>query len=409
MSSELYNVLGVDSNASQAQIKKAYLKLAKQYHPDKNPDGRFADKFKEISAAYEVLGDEEKRGLYDRFGPEGVSAGGPPGGGGADLFGNIFDVLNGGGGGGRRGPRKGEDMVYKLGITLKEFYNGKTTKLRATVNVICVKCRGSGAKKAGIETTCKVCNGRGVRVIVRQLGPGMMQRMEAACNECNGRGETISEKDKCQSCKGKKVAPEERNLEVHIDKGMKSGQKITFNGKANQEPGVMPGDIVIVLQEKADSSCQFARKGDDLIYLKDLTLSEALTGFRFAITHLDGRVLVVESDPEDIIKPGDIRVIEGEGFPKYKNPFLKGNLYIKFKLCFPEAEDLKEEGVKNQLIKLLPPKPNCDVNEDETEDCVAKPFREGIDEIGRQDAHSRDATNSDDEEQEGRGAACVQQ
>lgn len=406
MNTELYDVLGVAPDASQGQIKKAYLKLAKQYHPDKNPDGRFADKFKEISAAYEVLGDEEKRGLYDQYGEEGVAAGGPPGGGGADLFGNIFDVLNGGGG--RRGPRKGEDMVYKLGITLKEFYNGKTTKLRATRNVVCGKCQGSGAKKPGMEVTCKTCNGRGVRVILRQLGPGMMQRMEAACNECNGRGETISEKDKCQTCKGRKVAPDELNLEVHIDKGMKSGQKITFNGRANQEPGITPGDIVIVLQEKADSSCQFARKGDDLIYQKNLTLSEALTGFRFAITHLDGRVLVVESEPEDIVKPGDIRIIEGEGFPKHKNPFLKGNLYIKFKVIFPESEDLKEEGVKKQLIDLLPPKPKCDVNEDETEDCVAKPFREGIDEIGRQDAHARDATNSDDEEQEGR-AGCVHQ
>ena len=106
MNSELYDVLGVSPESTQGQIKKAYLKLAKQYHPDKNPDGRFADKFKEISAAYEVLGDEEKRSLYDQYGEEGVAAGGPPHGGGADLFGNIFDVLNGGGG--RRGPRRGE-------------------------------------------------------------------------------------------------------------------------------------------------------------------------------------------------------------------------------------------------------------------------------------------------------------
>lgn len=407
MNSELYDTLGVSPDASQIQIKKAYLKLAKQYHPDKNPDGRFADKFKEISAAYEVLGDEEKRSLYDQYGEEGVAAGGPPGGHGADLFGNIFDVLNGGGG--RRGPRRGEDMVYKLGITLKEFYNGKTTKLRATRNVLCAKCQGSGAKKPGMETTCKTCNGRGVRVILRQLGPGMMQRMEAACNDCMGRGETISEKDKCVKCRGRKVAPEELNLEVNIDRGMRSGQKITFNGKANQEPGIMPGDIVIILQEKPDSSCQFVRKGDDLIYHKDLTLSEALTGYRFDITHLDGRILIIESEPSDIVKPGDIRVVEGEGFPKHKNPYLKGNLYIKFKLIFPEAEDLKDDDVKKQLIDLLPPKPEFTVDDDEeTEECVAKPFREGIDEIGRQDAYSRDATNSDDEDQEGR-AGCVHQ
>eukprot|EP00009_Paramoeba_aestuarina_P005497 CAMPEP_0201512488 /NCGR_PEP_ID=MMETSP0161_2-20130828/4730_1 /ASSEMBLY_ACC=CAM_ASM_000251 /TAXON_ID=180227 /ORGANISM="Neoparamoeba aestuarina, Strain SoJaBio B1-5/56/2" /LENGTH=407 /DNA_ID=CAMNT_0047908361 /DNA_START=167 /DNA_END=1390 /DNA_ORIENTATION=- len=407
MNSELYDVLGVSQDASQAQIKKAYLKLAKQYHPDKNPDGRFADKFKEISAAYEVLGDEEKRQLYDQYGEEGVAAGGPPGGHPGDLFGNIFDVLNGGGG--RRGPRRGEDMVYKLGVSLKELYNGKTTKLRATRNVICAKCQGSGSKKAGAETTCKTCNGRGSRVVLRQLGPGMMQRMEAACNECGGRGEIIADKDRCMKCRGKKVSAEELNLEINIDRGMKSGSKITFDGKASQEPGVMPGDIVIILQEKPDPSCPFVRKGDDLIYQHDLTLSEALTGYRFGITHLDGRTLIIESEPNDIVKPGDIRVVEGEGFPKHKNPYLKGNLFIKFKLVFPQVEDLKDEEVKKKLIDLLPPKPECTILEDdETEECVAKPFREGIDEIGRQDAYSRDATNSDDEDGEGR-AGCVHQ
>jgi len=418
---ELYDVIGVSPKSTPTEIKKAYLKLAKQYHPDKNPDGRFADKFKDISAAYEILGNAEKRGLYDQYGEEGVTAGGPPGGGGgADLFGNIFDVLNGGGG--RRGPRRGEDMVYKLGITLKEFYNGKTTKLRATRNILCPKCEGSGAKRPGMETICRTCSGRGVRVILRQLGPGMMQRMEAQCNECNGRGEIICDKDKCPKCRGKKVIAEEVNLEVNIDKGMKVGQKVTFPGKANQEPGVKPGDIVIILQEKPDTSCPFHRKGDDLILQHNLTLSEALTGFRFEVTQLDGRILIIESEPGDIVKPGDIRVIEGEGFPKLKNPYLKGNLYIKFKLVFPDAEDLSavkkvssinQDGevrsVCDQLIDLLPPKPDVIVDEDEEyEECVAKPFRDGIDEIGRQDPYARDATEEDDEEQEGR-AGCVHQ
>jgi DnaJ family protein A protein 2 len=408
--SELYDVLGVSPEATPGQIKKAYLKLAKQYHPDKNPDGRFADKFKEVSAAYEVLGDEEKRQLYDQYGEEGVAAGGPPHGhGGGDPFGSIFDLL-GGGGPRQRGPRRGEDMAYKLGITLKEFYNGKTTKLRATRNVICGKCQGSGSKKPGVEATCKTCSGRGVRIIVRQIGPGMMQRMEAACNDCGGRGETIAEKDKCMKCKAKKVNAEEIELEVNVDRGMKSGQKVTFRGKANQEPGVTPGDIVIILQEKQDPSCKFVRKGDDLVYQHELTLSEALTGYRFPITQLDGRTLIIESEEGDIVKPGDIRVIEDEGFPKHKNPCLKGNLYIRFKLVFPDSDDLKDEDVRKKLVELLPPKPDYDVEEDdETEECVAKPFREGIDEIGRKDFSGRDATASDDEDQmEGRGG-CVHQ
>jgi len=262
-------------------------------------------------------------------------------------------------------------------------------------------------KKPGVESTCKTCNGRGIRVIVRQLGPGMMQRMEAACNDCQGRGEIIPEKDKCLNCKGKKVIAESTDLEINVDKGMTNGQRITFHEKANQEPGVTPGDIIILLQEKDDGSCPFVRRGDDLIYKHNLTLSEALTGYRFPLTHLDDRVLVIQSQPNDIVKPGDIRIIDGEGFPKYKNPFLKGNLYIKFHIEFPTAEQLSEE-VQQKLIELLPPKPTSDIQE-EVEECIAKPFREGIDEIGNKGESHRDATASDDEEQTEGRAGCVHQ
>jgi len=297
-------------------------------------------------------------------------------------------------------------MTYKLGVSLKDFYNGKTTKLRATRNVICAKCNGSGSKRPGLEATCKSCNGRGIRVIVRQIGPGMVQRMETACNDCFGRGEIIAEKDKCGECKGKKVNPEAIDLEINIDKGMQSGQKVVFHGKANQEPGVVPGDIVILLTEKEDPSCSFVRKGDDLILKHTLTLSEALTGFRFPVTHLDDRVLIIESQPNDIVKPGDIRVIEGEGFPKHKNPYLKGNLYIKFHIEFPAQLDAE---VQSKLIELLPAKPAFVDIEGEIEECVAKPFREGVDLIGQKSEAFRDATASDDEDQGDGRPGCVHQ
>jgi DnaJ family protein A protein 2 len=403
-----YEVLGVPKDATQATIKKAYLKLAKMYHPDKNPDGAHAEKFKEISAAYDILGNEEKKKLYDQYGEEGLNAGGPPPSH-QDLFEGLFGGFFGGGGGGRRGgPRRGEDMAYKLQVTLKELYNGKTTKLRATRNVVCQKCTGTGSKRPGVEATCKTCNGRGVRVILRQLGPGMMQRMEAACPDCQGTGETISEKDRCGKCKGKKVSPEPLDLEVNIEKGMANGQKITFHGKSNEEPGVTPGDIVIILVEREDPEIRFIRQGDDLILKRDLSLSEALTGYSFPMTHLDDRTLIIQSQPNDIVKPGDIRVIEGEGFPKFKNPFLKGNMYIKFNIVFPQPDQLDEEA-KKKLVDLLPPKPapEMDIDGVEHEECIAKPFREGIDEIGTRSTDYRDATASDDEEQQGPG--CVHQ
>lgn len=297
-------------------------------------------------------------------------------------------------------------MTYKLGVNLKDFYNGKTSKLRATRNVICAKCTGTGSKRPGIEATCKTCNGRGVRVIVRQIGPGMVQRMETVCNECGGRGETIPEKDKCGECKGKKVTADAVDLEINIDKGMHSGQRVVFHGKANQEPGIPPGDIVILLTEKEDPSCPFVRKGDDLILKHNLTLSEALTGYRFSITHLDDRVLIIESQPNDIVKPGDIRIIEGEGFPKHKNPYLKGNLYIKFHIEFPEQLD---EEAQKKLVDILPPKPTLADVDGEVEECVAKPFREGIDEIGQRSEMGRDATASDDEDQGDGRPGCVHQ
>jgi DnaJ family protein A protein 2 len=398
-----YAVLGVSREATAGEIKKAYLKLAKQYHPDKNPDGANAEKFKEISAAYDILGDEEKKKLYDQYGEEGLAAGGPPRSQG-DILGGLFgDLFHGGSR--RSGPRKGEDMMYKLQVTLKDLYNGKTSKLRATRNVICTKCQGSGSKRPGIEATCKVCNGRGIRVIVRQLGPGMMQRMEAPCGECQGRGEIIAEKDRCLNCKGKKVTPESIDLEIHIDKGMDTGHKVVFHGKANQEPGATPGDVVIQFTQKQDPTCPFIRKGDDLVLKHTLTLSEALTGYRFSVTHLDDRVLIIQSNSDDIVKPGDIRVIEGEGFPKHKNPYLKGNLYIVFQIEFPK--ELTPE-VQSQLASILPPKPAVPASDGDVEECVAKPFREGIDEIGQRTEHHRDATASDDEEQEGR-TGCVHQ
>eukprot|EP00211_Chloroparvula_japonica_P006450 CAMPEP_0119143196 /NCGR_PEP_ID=MMETSP1310-20130426/33922_1 /TAXON_ID=464262 /ORGANISM="Genus nov. species nov., Strain RCC2339" /LENGTH=414 /DNA_ID=CAMNT_0007134807 /DNA_START=63 /DNA_END=1307 /DNA_ORIENTATION=+ len=410
---KLYDVLGVSQDATPSQIKKAYMRLAKQYHPDRNPDGQHGDKFKEISAAYDVLGNEEKRKLYDQYGEEGLSAGGPPRSS-DDIFGDLFGGIFGGGQGGQRGPQRGEDMSYSLRVGLKDFYNGKTTKLRATRNIICSKCTGSGSKNPGQNSTCRACNGRGVRIIVRQMGP-MIQRMQAACNECNGRGETISEKDKCTGCRGRKVVADKMDLEVHIDKGMRKGHKVTFRGKANQEPGVEPGDIVIMLNDLGEEEpSDFIRRGDDLILEHTITLAEALTGFKFPVTHLDGRTLVVESMPNDVVKPGDLKTIEGEGMPKFKNPCIKGNLYIKFDVDFPTPEEVADPDIVAKIKEILPaPETDSlkDVNMDaeNTDEVVARSFNPGVDKIGTSERAARDATMSDEEdEQEGR-AGCVHQ
>jgi len=356
---KLYDILGVAPDASDNDIKKAYRKLALQYHPDKNPDA--GDKFKEITAAYEILSDQKKRETYDQYGEKGLTEGGMAG---EDLFSAFF---GGGffGGGGRGGSRekRGKDVVHQLKVTLEDLYRGKTTKLALQKTVLCSECDGIGGKK-GSAKTCEACNGNGIQIRLRQIGPGMVQQVQQVCSECQGEGEVIKEKDRCKNCKGKKTESQRKVLEVHIDKGMKDGQKIVFNGEGDQAPGVIPGDVVIVLEQKPHPI--FKRKERDLYVEQSISLSTALTGGQFVITHLDDRKLLVKINPGEVIKPGDVKVIPKEGMPTYKNPFEKGDLFINFNVVFPPNTWLKPDQL-SQLQKLLPPDEKVTKN-DEMED-----------------------------------------
>uniref|UniRef100_A0A8C8HH25 DnaJ homolog subfamily A member 2 n=1 Tax=Oncorhynchus tshawytscha TaxID=74940 RepID=A0A8C8HH25_ONCTS len=356
---KLYDILGVSPSASENELKKAYRKLAKEYHPDKNPDA--GDKFKEISFAYEVLTNPEKKELYDRYGEQGLREGGGGGAGMDDIFSHIF----GGGWGGRNGGRRrGEDMVHPLKVSLEDLYNGKTTKLQLSKNVLCASCNGAGGK-AGAVQKCVACRGRGMRIMIRQLAPGMVQQMQSVCTDCNGEGEVISEKDRCKKCEGRKVNKETKLLEVHVDKGMKHGQKISFTGEADQAPGTEPGDILLVLQEKEHEG--FRRDGHDLHMTQRIGLVEALCGFQLAVTHLDGRQLAVKYPPGKVIEPGCIRVVKGEGMPQYRNPFEKGDLFIKFDVQFPENNWISPEKL-SELEDLLPGRAEVPVISSEAEE-----------------------------------------
>ncbi|OQR81753.1 hypothetical protein THRCLA_11437, partial [Thraustotheca clavata] len=285
--SKYYEILGVSKTASEAEIKKAFRKLALKNHPDKGGDPEL---FKDITVAYEVLSDPEKRELYDQYGEEGLQGGGG-GGAGADIFSQMF----GGRGGGRpRGPQKGEDLTHPLKVSLEDLYNGKTVKLAVNRDVLCGRCEGRGGA-VGAEKTCDTCNGRGMRIQHRQIAPGMVQQVQSVCPDCRGQGKTIRESDRCKACKGNKVTKERKVLEVHIEKGMRNGQRITFTGEADQAPGTIAGDIVFVVQEKEHAI--FQRKGANLIMEKKITLVEALCGFETIVEHLDGRHLHVKTKP----------------------------------------------------------------------------------------------------------------
>jgi DnaJ family protein A protein 2 len=266
--------------------------------------------FKDVSRAFEVLSDADTRRRYDQFGEEGLEGGGMGGMGGgmdpSDLFSQLFGGGGGGffgGGGGRQrpsGPRKGKDLVHRIKVSLEDVYKGKTTKLALQRHVLCAKCNGKGGKEGAVKT-CHGCNGQGIKVVLRQMGP-MVQQLQQTCSDCNGEGEIINAKDKCKACNGKKVTNERKVLEVNIDKGMKDGQTVTFPGEADQAPNVIPGDVVIVVEEKPHD--RFKRQGDDLVMEQNIDLLTALAGGQFYIEHLDDRALLVNIHPGEIIKPG---------------------------------------------------------------------------------------------------------
>lgn len=377
---KLYDLLTVQPTATEGEIKKAYYKLAKIYHPDKvqDKDEQTDEKFKEIKFAYEVLTDSNKRKIYDQYGLEGLKDGvggtefedifshlfgGFGGGGGGHSF-FPFDLFGGGHGGGRGRTQRRmrtQDMVYPLKVTLEDLYNGKTTSIDIERSIVCKTCTGSGGK-AGATKTCTACKGHGYVIQYKQLGPGMVQQMQAACKECSGEGEIINEKDRCKTCSGKKTIKEKKKIEVNVDKGMNDGQKIQFHGESNQEPGVETGNLIVVLQLKEHDI--FSRSQNDLYISHTIGITEALCGFKMLVTHLDGRVLVLNQEPGECIAPGTIRGIENEGMPMYRNPYEKGNLYIKFDVKFPENNVLSEEAIK-KLEKILPAKPKVEIPQGE--------------------------------------------
>ncbi|ORX82052.1 DnaJ-domain-containing protein [Anaeromyces robustus] len=392
---KLYDTLGVSPEATENELKKAYRKLALKYHPDKNPNG--ADKFKDISHAYEILSDPQKRETYDNFGEEGLS--GDASGMGMnpdDLFASFFGFNSGSR---NSGPRRGKDVVHPLKVSLEDLYKGKVFKLSIKRNVICKACNGKGGEEGAVKN-CQDCNGRGVKFVRRQIGP-MIQQYQTSCPTCNGTGEIINKKLECKTCHSKKVVQETKIIEVPVDKGMSDGQQITFTGEADQAPGVETGDVVIIIKEKPHDL--FKRKGRDLYYNQKIDLLTALTGGTFNIKHLDDRYLKVSIIPGEIIKPDQTKCIQNEGMPTYKNPFDKGNLFVKFEIEFPNTEWYNDEKAKI-LKDVLPKKTNEKIPSNAIVDEVVMSNYEP-----NSRSQERNDMDDDDDERGGPQVQCAQQ
>lgn len=383
---KLYETLEVSQDATQKEIKKSYFRLSKLHHPDR--EGGDEHKFKEISAAYEILSDPEKREKYDKYGLEGLSEGGGGGGSADDLFSMFFGGGRRGGGG---GPRKGPSIQHPIKVSLEDLYNGKTVKLAINRKVI-----------VGDVSRCSSCNGQGVTTQIRQLGPGMITQVQRPCSDCNGQGTSAQTKN------------ERKVLEVHVEKGMAHNQKITFRNMADETPNMEPGDIHFVIQQKQHDL--FKRKGADLLVTKDISLNEALTGFTWKVKHLDGREIAIKTRPGQIIECETtddetgrtlpyITMVKDEGMPSRGNPFVKGNLYIAFHVRFPKR---LEPNVVKTLKQILP---DAGVEEDYDPEEVEEHFMDVADlrHFGKGGAavSGNNEYDSDDEEG-GQGVQCQQ-
>ncbi len=287
-----YEVLGVSRDASADDIKSAYRRLARRYHPDVNPDDPSAeDKFKEVGNAYSVLSDPDKRARFDRFGTTDDGPSDPFFGGGGANFGDLFDIFFGGGaqGAGRRmNGRDGEDVRVDIEVTLLDVLNGTEREIAVDRSAICSECTGTGVEGGKQPETCPTCKGQGAVATVRNTFIGQV-RTTAPCGNCSGQGTLI--KDPCHQCKGRGVVPETAKITIKVPPGFEDGATMHVPGQGSDGTGVgRPGDLFVVLNLKPDR--RFERRGQTLFTLLNVTFAQAALGDSVEIEGLEGTVSI---------------------------------------------------------------------------------------------------------------------
>ncbi len=360
---DYYKTLGVDKKASAEDIKKAYRKLARKYHPDRNPDDKQAEeRFKEISQAHDVLGDPEKRKQYDSgTGPFAGGASGGPGFGGfgnfdfdASSMGDILSNLFGGGGGGGGGsaagagsrrarsrPQRGRDLETEVRISFDQSISGAQIPLQVPTTGVCATCHGTGAKPGTTPKVCPRCEGRGIE----SQGQGMFS-ITQPCSQCGGSGTVIE--DPCPTCGGTGAVRTVKKFRVNIPAGVKEGSRIRVPGKGEAGAhGGPPGDLYVVTH--VDPSPAFKRKGEHLEVEVPLTIPEALLGAEVRVPTLDGTKTLR-------VKPGThhgaIQRLRGEGPPKLGSKS-RGDIHYRFVLDVPEQLSDEQRAAVDELSKVM--------------------------------------------------------
>lgn len=353
---DLYKIIGVDKSASAEEIKKAYRKLARKYHPDANPDNKDAEaRFKEISQAYDVLSDKEKRKAYDagpayfgNAGPQGATwqnidpeifaqmFGGAGGGGGG--FSDIFEMF--GGGARRTAPKRGADLTYTLNLSFEDSLRGITTKIAVDKDVGCPTCHGSGAAPGTSPSTCPECQGRGV--IAQNQG---FFALSQPCARCGGQGTIIE--NPCPTCGGSGRTRARKNYTVKIPPGVKTGSKIRLKGKGQPSPGGgPPGDLYV--QVKVAPSHLFRRRGDNLLINVPVTFAEAALGAKVEVPTTNGNISL--TIPKGTQHGKKLRV-PGKGAPHLKGGG-SGDLIVKVVVDVPQELTPEQEQALKEYASL---------------------------------------------------------
>ena len=369
MKRDYYEILGVDKNADEGTIKKAYRKVAMQYHPDRNPGDKAAeDKFKEAAEAYEVLSDANKKARYDRYGHAGVENMGGGFSGGSmnmeDIFSHFGDIFGDGGspfegffgqGGSRSrsgGGQKGSNLRIKVALTLEEIEAGVTKKIKVKKQVTCKSCNGSGAKDRNSVSTCGTCQGSGYVRQVKNTFLGQMQTT-VVCPTCNGTGKKIT--SVCTVCRGDGRTMDEELIEIEIPAGVQEGMQLSMRGKGNAGQGGGPaGDLLINIEEKAHDL--FSRDNMNIVYDLFLNFADAALGTNAEVPTLSGNVKV--KIPAGT-QAGKIFRLKGKGLPSLQQ-YGKGDQLINVNIWTPKVLTHEETQILEKMREMpnFNPKPN---------------------------------------------------